>query len=181
MNENTNNGTQWPEEARQKIGEAYEPTLRWLRKFRHIPVEIGREALHEVLRHIKNGIASNVQNWPHYLASATANQYQRSRAKPKIKCFSELTDEEREQLYAIQAPGRPPDEEAALHELIALMLEEIRKLPKRQREVLILELGGKSPPEIQAVLRIKKLKTVYANRRKALENIRKNPAFREDE
>jgi DNA-directed RNA polymerase specialized sigma24 family protein len=181
MNENTNNGTPWPDEVRQKVGDAYEPTLRWLRKSKKISLERGQDVVHEVLQHIRNGLASKIENWPHYLGSAAWNQYQRSRAKPKIKCFSELTDEEREELYAIKAPGRSPDEEAAFRELVAIMLEEIKKLPRRQREVLTLELAGKSPQEIQAILGIKTLKTVYANRQKAVANIRKNPAFREED
>lgn len=181
MDANENNSPQWSDEVRQKVVEAYEPTLQWLRKNRRIPIERGQDVLSEVLQHIKNGLAAKIRNWPHYLAAAGANQYKRSRAKPKIKCFSELSEEEREELYSIQAPGLLPDEEAAQRELVALMLEEIKKLPQRQREVLLLELGGKTAVEIQAILGIKKLKTVWANRRKALANIRKNPAFREEE
>jgi len=181
MNRKAKNGAPWPDEVRTRVGEVYEPTLQWLRTHRKIPLESGREALHEVLKHIRKGLATRIRNWDRYLARATANEVKHSRRKPKIKFFSELTKEEREELHSIPAPGRSPDEEAAQRELVALLREKIKKLPPRQREVLTWELGGKTAKEIQAILGIKSLKTVYAHRQKAIENLRKNPAFREED
>lgn len=185
MNWQNTNGARWPEEVRQKVEHVYEPVVQWIRNRLNMDIEEAREAVHEILKRLHNGQASRITTWDHYLTKAAIRQHRRSKGKPKgklkILLFSELSKEERKQLYAIPAPGPNPADLAVERELLAFMRDEIQKLPKRQREVLTLEIEGLTPEEIRVRLGLKKVSTVWSNRCKAVAKLGKNPKFREAE
>lgn len=174
-------GRGWPKEVREKVDRVYERTVEWLVTQLNIEVERAEDLVHEVLKRVPARRASRITDWERYLGCAAVHEYKRSKAKPKVLLFSELSKEDRERLFQIRAPGSTPAEEAAQRELIALLPAEIEKLPTRQRQVLTLELEGKKPKDIQAILGLKKVEAVYAHRQKAIAKLRKNPIFCEEE
>jgi RNA polymerase sigma factor (sigma-70 family) len=178
-------GPAWPEEARRQITAAYGPVVGWVQGRLHLHEDEVQDALHEVLKKLGPRQISRIARWERYLTRAVLRRLKRSklrhRGKLKILLFSELSKEERESLYAIPAPGRPPDEEAAHRELLDLLRTAVEGLPPRQRQVLTLLMDGKTPADVQAILGLKSLSTVSTNRRKAIANLRRNPVFREDE
>ncbi len=174
-------GTEWPKQVREKIVQVYEPTVEWLVTQLNIEAAHAQDLVHEVLKRLPARQASGITDWGRYLGCAAVHEYKRSKAKPKVLLFSELEREDRERLFQIRAPGSTPVEEAVQREFIALLPAEIEKLPTRQRQVLTLELEGKKPKEIQAILGLKKVGTVYSHRQKAIAKLRKNPIFFEEE
>ena len=172
---------EWPKEVREKIDGIYGPTVEWLVTQLKIEVEHAQDLVHEVLKRLPARRAARIMDWGRYLGCAAIREYRRSKTKPKVLLFSELEREDRERLFQIRAPGPTPAEEAAEREITALLPAEIEKLPTRQRQVLTLELEGKKPKEIQSILGLKKIGTVYAHRQKAIAKLRKNPVFCEEE
>jgi RNA polymerase sigma factor (sigma-70 family) len=182
---NADPGPAWPEAARRKLAAAYGPVVAWVRDRLHLGEEEVQDALHDVLKRLGPRPISRIERWEPYLTRAVVRHLKRSklrqRGKLKVLLFSELSKEDQDRLYAIPAPGRSPHDEAAEQELLDLLRKAVDGLPPRQRQVLTLLMDGKSPAEVQAILDLKSLSTVSSNRRKALENLRRNPIFREDE
>ncbi len=173
MNENEIPMAEWSEETRQQIRKVYEPVIQWTNQHLHIHKEDVRDALHEVLKNLHNGQMARIRNWEQYLTRATIRKLRRPQTAPKIMLFSELSKEERRELFQIPAPGLNPAELTANRELLALAREGIQKLPPRQRDVLRLGLEGRTPEEIRTLLGLRSLSTVRSNQRHGIAKLRK--------
>lgn len=135
--------------------------------------DVGRDALHTVFVRLVEGRPKDVQDSKIYLTKCAVNEHRHGHRNGRLVFFSELSNEDREGLDDIRAPGRTPAEEAAERECWTRLREEIARLPKRQRQVLTLDLEERTDDEIRVVLGLKSVASVRSHRRYAIAKLRK--------
>ena len=116
---------------------------------------------------------SALEDTKQYLTRCTVNEVRHDHKDKREICFSELSMEERRRLFE-EHPGdwREPWEIAAQHELEAMAMAELWKLPSQQRTVLLLWINDYSTVEIAA--RLGQLSaTVRSNLRHGLKTLRR--------
>jgi len=163
------------EEVRRRLGEAYEPAVRKVKK--EFPLwgdlEV-RDALHTVsLRLLVNG-AHPIRNWVAYLTTAAINECRQGHQNGKVVSFSELSKEERRRIVE-ETPGpfENPADLAAKHELVAMAQEEVENLPPKQRAILLMVCSKYKHREIAAALGLRSAETSRSHLRYALKSLRK--------
>lgn len=135
--------------------------------------DVARDALHTVLVRLAKGKSWEFEDWKTYLTKCAVNEHHHEYRNGRLILFSELSKEDRGRLYEIPGPERTPADQAAEREISAILWKEIEKLPRRQRQVMTLDLEERTEEEIRAILGVKSLATVRSHRRKAFARLRK--------
>lgn len=170
-------------ELEQELTRNYEKYVRGVAKAAHTSRDNAREALHRAICRIlgaskEHPPSRRILAWHPYILSAAINSLRDWRKEGKrLTRFSELYEDEREEIGEIPDPEPGPERRLEESEIRAILWAEVKRLSPREAEVIKHWAHGSPFNEIAMKLNIS-ASTVRVLWMRGIRNLRNRPQVR---